>query len=290
MQKYLDELGSEYRKSLQVELKDFNEYQDKLRVSGFPFCGLKYFWEKINVEIHGKRNLTNSFKEYFTTSGTAMHLIFQRWLGFSNKIIGNWQCKCGFYRKISKNNICSVCKEEMQYEEITVNYQLASGHIDGIFMSKSGKLFVIDYKTTSLHVLKSNLLPYAKNVAQIKSYCAMFENQYDIKISGWMLIYVARDHINKFVIKGDYISTKEKEVILKRIALFSQQYRLCKDVYLLNKSDLSWLIETKTCKDRAYLKKFFTFGCPLESVCFTDNLFKIVKDTHSMLNNKKPKD
>jgi hypothetical protein len=287
----IKELTEYYRKSLKTELPDQVQREEKLRVSGFPFCGLKSAWKKME-KLQGleAKATTNSDKEHYTGTGTNMHLVFQRWLGHHGKILGNWKCKCGYHAQLKTSNKCKVCKKEMEYEEITVRaFKHVSGHIDGVFLSKAGKVFVIDYKTTATRMLRSPFLPYAKNVAQIKSYCALLELNYNIKVDGWMLLYISRDTIKRFTIKGGYISVKEKKKVLERIKLFDDQYEFIQNVLPNRKKhtwkDMEWLIETKACKNRSYYSKYYGLeGCPLSGVCFTSpNLRKTVKTEYQDL-------
>lgn len=174
--KELKILSSLYRNSLKSPLKDLVVRQERLRVSGFPYCGLKSAFTKMRAKTVGeKEEDTNSGKEHFTGTGTNMHLVFQRWMGNTGTVLGNWKCynkDCGHEKRLSRSNKCPKCKSEMEYIEIDVKmFKHVSGHIDGVWRSPEGKYFVIDYKTTSTRMLASPMLPYAKNVAQITSYC-----------------------------------------------------------------------------------------------------------------------
>lgn len=115
--------------------------------------------------------------------------------------------------------------------------------------------------------------------------CALLEAQYDIEISGWMLIYVSRDYITRFKIKGDYITKKQKAGVLKRIELFDSQYEVNQKIpeFRFKFKDLMWMVETKVCKTKVYFDQFFGLsGCPLSTVCFDPKkLMKTVKTEYS---------
>lgn len=66
------ELGSYYTESMKRDLLDLVHREDKLRVSGFPYCGLKAAYEKMAVD---KDPNTQAGKEFYTSVGTAAHLV-----------------------------------------------------------------------------------------------------------------------------------------------------------------------------------------------------------------------
>lgn len=288
--KEITELQSYYRDALKTPLPELMQREERLRVSGFPYCGLKSAWKKMQT-LQGLTGteLMTSDKGHYTGTGTNMHLVFQRWMGHHGRILGNWVCKCGYHARLKRSNVCKVCKGEMEYEEITVNaYKHCSGHIDGVYRSRKGEYFVIDYKTSSTRGLSSPFLPYAKNVAQIKAYCALIEYQYGIKISGWMLIYISRDTIKRFKIKGEYIDDSEKKKIMKRIKQFDDQFETVQKLSNKGKhswKDLEFLINTKACKTEEYFKKYYSLeGCPLSTICFrSKKLLKTVKQEYTDL-------
>lgn len=287
--KYVRELEKYYKESMATPLPDLVPFEKKLRVSGFPYCALKHSHE---VLTHHEPEDGDSSKSFYCDVGTAAHLIFQRWMGCAGRIYGDWLCsnkKCKHIVHFSNKNVCPKCKSEMLYEEFTVKYgKHLSGHLDGVFKSRDGKYWVIDYKTSSVRVIYSQkkfpTFPYAKNRAQIQSYCALIEKVHNIEIAGWMLLYIARDDPKVFKIVGDELNTKQKRSILKKIDLYDEQYGIVLDLpNSQDFSDIEFLIDTKACKTQEYYynhMKAFT-PCPLEAVCFTPHLDEFMEDTFS---------
>ena len=145
-------------------------------------------------------------------------------------------------------------------------------------MKKSGNWYVIDYKTCSVRIIMmhraalrkgtKSMLPYGKNVHQISSYVPMIERKLKIKVSGWFLLYLARDRPKCFAIVGKAMSAEDKRQSLSRVAYYDSVYdrvENCKSF-----SDVKWIIKNKPCKNReVYSEHFQGFKpCPLEAVCF----------------------
>lgn len=273
----------------EYKLPALQYHPDTLRVSGFPYCGLRHLYEKLSMteEKEADKNSNDANMMFYTSVGTAAHLAFQRFMGQRGRILGNWKCyKCGHFVKSSHVLSCPKCGSEMEYEEFSIKiFKHVSGHLDGIYKSDDGRYFLIDYKTSSVRAIRAhrkfgNVFPYSKNVAQIKAYCAIFERLYGIKISGWFLIYVSRDHPNTtFEVVGDEISDKEKASVIKRVRRWDRHYDT---VWNCKKwEEVTPLIEEKPCKSyEFYAENYRGFKpCPLEAICFTKNLTQHVKDT-----------
>ena len=186
--KTLAEFAKYYRTSMKSELPDLVTRAPALRVSSFPFCGLRTLYKR----LESKTEKFDAGKDFYTSVGTAAHLVFQRFLGNKGKIYGNWKCrdsKCGNFEEFSNKAKCPDCGKEREYEEFTVTaFDHVSGHLDGVWKSSEGKYYVIDYKTSSsrnlwTHRKRSAIFPYVKNKVQILSYCSLLEHIYDITIS-----------------------------------------------------------------------------------------------------------
>lgn len=280
------ELSRYFTASMKAELHDLVKREDRLRVSSFPICGLQKAYKKM---LNKPVEPSDAGKEFYTSVGTAAHLVFQRWLGQKGRIWGDWKCynkQCNHIVRFSKKRKCPKCKSEMEYEEFEVKaFRHLSGHIDGVYEDRQGNFWVIDYKTTSIknidrHREEGDLFPYAKNKAQIMTYCALIEKKHKIKISGWALLYVARDDPFMCEISVGTVNAKQKRLILKRCELYDEQFEVIQNIQGFD--DLRFLIETKPCKSYDfYLEHFKGFtGCPLEAVCFTKQLVPIIKSTY----------
>ena len=277
------EFSAYFKKSMAGSLPALSPKVPRLRVSGFPFCGLRAAYERM-ADIKPDPENTTSM-EYYTSVGTSAHEVFQRSLGVRGRIYGNWKCrdeKCRGKRKFSLNSECPKCGKEMEYVEFEVTaFRHVSGHTDGLYLDLMKRNWLIDYKTSSMRVLnyqKSNpTLPYRKNVQQIESYVPMMEHQYNIDVQGWMLGYVPRDDPRTICVKGCVMSQKKKDAAWQRIKLYDDQYE---EVLNLNSlSQLRYLRDTKFCRNYDhYLRDMKGFkACPLEGVCFTSHLSRVLR-------------
>ena len=272
----LQEFDSHYKDQVQAELPDLVIRDDTLRVSSFPYCGLRHFYRR----LHPVTPTTNFGGAYYTGVGTVTHEAIQRWLGHSGRMLGMWTCSkanCSGKRDFSFRNVCPKCGSEMNYKEFEVKaFNHLSGHLDGIYRSKDGRYWLVDYKTSSVRVISTNwktkLLPYGYNVDQITAYCSLIEKKHKIKISGWILYYLSRDsplYVSK--VTGGFISAKEKREYLERMEVWDRHYEHLM-VHMKRLADVKLLIDEKPCTSKAvYDAKYKKFdACPLSvgGVCF----------------------
>lgn len=308
------------RKGIMPVLKEFGKYytdlvnskeylspdaedwkrEDRLRVSAFPYCGLKHVHARMNAEEQQVEEEVTFGMKYYTSVGTQTHRYIQYVMGHGAQMLGQWKCvtpKCLGTKKVTYNNICPRCKRPMDYEELTVSgFVHLSGHIDGVWRASDGRYYIIDYKTSSVHAIHNNArtgyMPYKKNVAQIMAYCALIERQFNIEISGWILMYVARDNPMKTILPlGEMISRRTKKKLLRKIERWAGHYDIVMNATKFKQ--LMTLVEEKPCKNSDwYLKSAYhsPFNpCPLggSGICFNNKrLMQTLRDDWD----SKPKD
>ena len=270
--------------------------KDILRPSGFPFCPL---WEAHDIITKKEQKPLDFFGEYYTQIGTVTHAILQRHIGRSKKILGDWKClKCKKTKKLAFYARCSKCgSEEVEYEELEVSFgKNILGHLDGV-IEINGKNYVLDYKTTSSsknkqHKEEGGVYPYKKNLAQIKSYCVLVQETHDIEISGWILLYIARDDFVKdCVAVGGYVSDEEKDLIKKKLENYDKMYSQLRNFRETKQQKyLDRIIKNKPCKTLKDYKNEFgdPFDvCPLseKSLCFRPEALK--ENLASIMSGKK---
>lgn len=288
--KALQDLTKYYNTVLETKLTPTVQREDRLRVSGFPYCGLKDAYHRMLEEPPEDDAYGMS---YYTTVGTAAHLVFQRFMGSKGQIYGDWKClSCKTTKEFSNSNKCPKCKSEMLYEELTVaSGKHLTGHVDGLFKTKSGRYVVIDYKTSSVKSImahrralkykKDSYFPYKKNVEQITAYVVLLEEKYGIKIDGWILLYISRDKPDEYyAFVGADVSEEEKKKTAFKMRLYNASYTRAKR--LKDFDDVIWLIENKPCKNYTfYTENYKGFkDCPLAAVCFSPKtLREYLKET-----------
>lgn len=260
--------------------------KDSLGLNRFPYCGLRHLYDKLTT-TEGK---FQSFgMEYYTGEGSRVHLLLQKYLALAGvktkSIWGAWKCvnpKCLTKVAFDYRTTCPRCGQQMEYDELGVKFgQHVIGRADGLFQDSKKFFYVIDYKTSSTAAIENcdryNSLPYKNNVAQIISYCCLFEDQLkaqniDITIKGWFLVYLSRDNPLKTVkVCFRTITEEEKAEARKLLAKYDRHYHTV--MFLETLSEAKILIKEKPCRnEREYKDKMYSFfnPCPLaeNGVCF----------------------
>lgn len=180
----------------------------KVRFSGLPFCGVKWF---LNLPSGLSKASYKDFGfAYFTSVGTTVHEVIQRtFLSVEDvELLMDWQCtKCKKRHVLvsERPDVCPDCgSTEHTHEEHELEFEGALGHIDQIIRFRfDGKtwIVVIDYKTTTIQATESReKLPYPSNVSQIKGYCGALKAK-GHNVMGWALVYIPRDNPFRFCVK-----------------------------------------------------------------------------------------
>lgn len=219
----LQEFGSHYKKCLTKEWPVPRDHAKTLRVSGFPYCGLRH-WYTNTIQVGGAVSFPGS---YYTGVGTLAHAIIQGWMGEGRRMYGNWKCKaegCSGTREFDNRNDCPVCQSQMEYVEFEVHaFRYVTGHIDGLYKAADGTWWIIDYKTSSTRNIEEHrwsptpIFPYKKNKWQIRAYVVLLERKLKIKIKGWILFYCFHP--------DTYIETDKGKVKIKDIITDVSKYK-----------------------------------------------------------------
>ncbi|QJT71178.1 PDDEXK_1 domain-containing protein [Vibrio phage vB_VcorM_GR11A] len=270
----------------------------ELHPSSFPFCSTFY---ALDYLLHGdvfEREQQCLMGNYFTGIGTVVHEVIQNAIGdahlvdknkpLEHYLIGDYVCnKCKHVHKFSaypkKCKACGQKKWKFFYEELAVWWgKKTVGHSDGLYYF-GGKYWVIDYKTTSTHCVTAHkktgkYFPYDHNVRQIRSYCAMLEDNYDVEIGGWILVYVPRDNFNNYVAVGDDITKKKKNQLKRMLDGYDLNFRRVRsftEIKSMKKllKTIEKIIEDKPCHNyKSYEREMKDpyFDCPYaeNGVCF----------------------
>ncbi len=261
-----------------------------LRPSSFPYCGLKKALAIDELEEDRQETLASN---YFTGVGTTTHSVFQKFVGLTGKLVGDYKCintKCSKHNILNEfttESICSTCKKSMLYEELAFKLKSLLGHTDGILkfvVDKKDYYVVIDFKTTSLRKIwddrKKKVFPYKGNVSQIEVYVTTIEEKYKIDISGHALIYLPRDAPLGRNVKVCFtpLSTKKKEEMHKKLMRTIKIHS--KAIKAESVEDFEVLKKYKMCKSvgdyNTNYKDDFN-PCPHLSKCFSDKIDKVIE-------------
>lgn len=292
----MSEIISDFKKYIDDNIKGTKKRHAgnrayELHPSSFPYCGLQHWYTIMKDGGVDEWQELDFYGEFYTSNGTITHELIQEWLGKGGKLLGNWKClnkKCSGTRKFSVYKPCPICKGEMEYHELGVKFgKHTTGHLDGLYLvKKKGKYYIIDYKTCGVEAIRKHqsgaekVFPYLKNVAQIESYCHYVEDNYGIKVGGWLLVYLTRDAaFRNYEVVGKKFSGSYKARVIEKCEKSDKHFGIAiKERKLKN---VKTLIEEKPCDCRATYEKEFHNKydpCPLEKVCFKrESLIKELK-------------
>jgi len=174
--------------------------------------------------MYGEENFSMAF---YTRVGTVVHEVMQNYLCTSGKLLADYHCReCGTWHRMSYKHEC--CDFPTEYHEVEIDYKGIKGHIDCIYKDRQGKLWIIDFKTTSLEQgPKKKKDPGVVYREQIETYAVLVELQYGIKIEGYANSFVIRDN----PMKNDppmwctRLIDQTRKTVLKRLKKYKAMHR-----------------------------------------------------------------
>jgi hypothetical protein len=229
------------------------ERSSKLRISGFPFCGVRWFLS-LNSGLK-KATFMDTRMKYYVSIGHAVHDVLQKALlsldlpATGLDLYADWKClKC---KKIFAFQIkpeeCSCSNSAFEFHEIRLADGYLLGHIDTVFRIRIGKesfFVVIDYKTISLNRLETAKLPLPDNAEQVRAYANEIRRLGKNALPFAFLVYVPRD--NPFKLKTIAVDVdfeaedKKRERYIKRFKRAST---------LSKKSELKAFVDDRPCRN-----------------------------------------
>lgn len=274
----VDELNTKHlvhRVSAALDLA-FNEglYREKtdptrmnrLRISGFPFCGVRWF---ADLQRKTARAVFNgSSMRYYTQVGNVLHAVMQDGLASLDldpmrvSVVGNWTCSdpsCSRVHRIQeKPLICVKCGGRgFRYDEAEINAGSVFGHIDmilSLWLRSNTKAFpggkvwiVLDWKTTSLKKVnaKESEFPYTDNVSQIAAYVGQLHELGHPVLPLAMLVYTPRDNPRQYkVCTVDVDFSLER----KRVAVYVARFEQAGNA--VSAKDVEEIVEDRPCKNK----------------------------------------
>ncbi len=228
---------------VEYDTKDMSRLQT-IRASQLPFCPLSYV---LSAARGGPNAVMNFHMAYFTSVGTVVHEVMQRYHGKSGQFLADWQCpNCKKWRRMSlRPNCCGVLSD---YHEIQIKHKWVVGHIDGVFKDSRGLYWILDYKTTSNAAIAAGKLvnPGRAYTEQVEAYAYSIQEQYGIKIAGVCLMFIIRDNPTTPEIWSKVLTADDYITIGKRLQKYYEQH---KKAYLVSNMDqLKWAWKNRLCK------------------------------------------
>ena len=221
----------------------------ELRPSQLPFCALSFWTVNASQSTH---RLMSMSMAYYTSVGTTVHEVLQRYLALTHRFVADWECKiCGKKNKFSHENMC--CDELMEYHELTVRQErphgVVSGHIDGVYRDKTGRYWIIDYKTTGLDSVMEKIKdPPIAYRHQVRMYAYLLWLQYGIKVAGVMLVFIPRDKPHRRETWAELVEDEEfTETMPQLLDMFLKRHHYAMRISTLE-SALK-LVNQKPCGD-----------------------------------------
>ena len=100
-----------------------------LRCSQLPFCPTSLL---LNYLYKGLTSPMDLLGSYYTSVGTAVHEVMQRYLSKSGRFLADYVChECGTVHHMTTKHEC--CGFDTHYHEVLIDCMGIVGHIDGIF-------------------------------------------------------------------------------------------------------------------------------------------------------------
>lgn len=231
--KYKNQFNAALNKALKMEPFVTGNYRPpRFRLSASPFCAYKFLFQWYDFIKTDKIDLWDYSSDFYTSIGTTIHSLLQKWIPINNPglFLGNW--KCPTCKKVIEAatgpKFCKKCQSWMIYEEF-VFYEKPgfAGHGDGIYLlntdlvktldidlyntkrmdkyirscKKPVEAIALEFKSAGSFKAKRLGGPTPRNKAQALMYvpCAnrkLKELGLNVNVIGAMVKYLSRDNPN----------------------------------------------------------------------------------------------
>ena len=229
-----------YGKTLNVQLMSKADIDRiiHLRCSQLPFCPTSLVLE---YKLKGLFRGMDLMGSYFTSVGTAVHEVMQRYLCLSGRFLADYVChECGTVHHLSTKHEC--CGFDTHYHEVQIDFLGIKGHIDGIFQDRNGDWWILDFKTCSVSgAAKKKTSPGVGYIEQVESYAYLLYRQYGIQVKGTMLVFLPRDNPRSPVVWTQPVDMGKFKVIHARLKHYRALHKqalaavTARDVWALTK-------------------------------------------------------
>lgn len=222
--------------------KDLSRLQT-IRASQLPFCPLSYI---LSVARGGPHTVMNYRMAYFTSVGTTVHEVMQRYHGKTGQFLADWHCPvCKKWKRMSHEPMC--CGKLSEYHELLIRLPTVVGHIDGVYKASDGSYWIVDYKTTSTAAVNGGKVnnPGRAYTEQVEAYAWAMGEQYNVRIKGVCLMFIIRDNPTTPHIWAKELTDADFKKIGRRLERYTEQH---KKAYLVGTKDqLKWAWKNRLC-------------------------------------------
>ncbi len=278
------------------DLVDATGYDDKwectLRASSLPLC--EYYVALSDIyagRADRPEKLRGMMFDYYTSIGTLLHTILQRWMGKLGVLYGDYKCsvcKETIRGVLGEPSECSKgCKRveweyvELKLHEMLPTARLVSAHCDGLIRfpwMEEGHYYLMDIKTTSLGSCPSPDKRFTKDYHQrYLVQTAIYHHiltQCGFKIDGTIFWMVPRDNPRKMV-GIIYDQSKTAEFVYWETV---ESYRTAKAA--AKAGDFSEI--KRSCKD---VREAQFANCPFQDTCMNRNGDELIAQAISFKKN-----
>jgi hypothetical protein len=216
-----------------------------LRPSQMPFCPVGFFVRHATEGLNTKLDMLGGF---YTSVGTTVHEVMQDYLCKSGRFLADYYCaECETWHRMTTVHEC--CEFDTKYHEIKIDYKGITGHIDAVYIDKQGRLWILDFKTTSVKTApKKQKDPGVTYLEQIETYAVLFELQYGKKIEGIMDAFIVRDDPKANpVMFARRLTDERRRLVIARLKKYKKMHKRTLDVATLDEALA--LIEYGACAD-----------------------------------------
>jgi hypothetical protein len=241
--KYIENVVTKlYNNSIENDFSKKEKYE--FRSSNLPFCPVLYLLNRVHSD---DIKLTFS-EEFFTSIGTVVHEILQKYMSNTVNVIAEWECSvCKHHHKKpqfrpKKCAGCGVDSSKLVMREISLeNVYGLSGHLDFVLQITKGKKPVnvlLDFKTSTANSIKTGAgLPKARHHLQLQPYALGLWQKHRLQIHYYVIVYLSRD----LPFKGNmrtfgYKVTKDMLVNRAKILKHSNNGKKAVDKFIGNQS------------------------------------------------------
>lgn len=217
-----------------------------LRPSAMPLCPMNIFVTRAMFGIYTPVEFSMA---YYTRVGSTVHEVLQNFLCQSGKFLADYYCReCETWHRMSYKWEC--CGFPCEYHEVEINYKGVVGHIDAIYRDDKGKLWILDFKTTSVEQApKKKTDPGDAYREQVETYAVLTELQYGIKIEGYSDSFVVRNNPIKQdpVTWCERLTDEKRKQVRRRLTKYKKIHQAVLDAS--TKSEALALFDYGRCSD-----------------------------------------